>query len=133
MLHCSNKQSQSSASYNNITISTHGKFTFHGHKGCLVSATLQAATVHKTAMQVSLALCVSPLSWELSICFSAPAKISHTVPLITFHWAESYVVLTNASICKVYFHLYSTRRNKKLFRKIFFRSQRDVGYACGKF
>lgn len=43
MLHCSNKQSQSSVSYNNITASTHGKFTFHGHKGCLVSATLQGS------------------------------------------------------------------------------------------
>lgn len=77
----------------------------------------RAATVHLTAMQVRL--CPSPLRWKLSICFSAPAKVSHTVPPVTFHWAESYVVLTNTSICKVYCHLYSTRRNNKLFRKIF--------------
>lgn len=118
MLHCSNKQSQSSVSYNNITISTHGAFTFHGHKGCLVSAAPQGSycTPDSNASQADFV--PSPLRWKLSICFSAPAKVSHTVPPITFHWAESYVVLTNASICKVYCHLYSTRRNKKLFRKI---------------
>lgn len=81
MLHCSNKQSQSSVWYNNITISTHRTFTFHGHKGCLVFAAPQGSycTPDSNASQAEFVAQPSALeAFNLLLC--SCQDITHSSP-----------------------------------------------------
>lgn len=98
------------AQYHNIVININEKFTLHWYRVDVCSTLGPLYLWHMT----STCLCASPIGHEAwLVVFSAPAQTSHILPPITFYWAEYYIIWLTQDLWKVYFHVYSTRRNKK--------------------